>query len=295
MKKILHITVLLCLAIGMFNCVPKPLEITVPQHDPKLVVSSQIVPSPASDSIFLFVSLSNSFGALQYQQGYNEDSTGTDTVGQDLFQQLLVDSAIVTIRYNGVQDTLFDLNNGLYGDWPIPKFVGSTYFLDIYAPTKGMSATSSAVLMEQVKFDTVILSSYSSNSIDYVGVDVEFQDPSGPNFYVLNFYGPADTNNLSAFGTPQSDTRTRLLTDQAYPNGVIKQGFELTEFTDSVMTVSVANISREYYEYLKLRQKSNQSIGESFLSEPVSYPTNVNGGLGFFTLHFPNARTLRVP
>ncbi len=295
MKRIVHIVALIGLAITMFNCVPKPLEITVPQHDPKLVISSQVVPSPVSDSIFLFVSVSNSFGALQYQQGVHEDSTGTDTVSQDLFQQVLVDSAIVTIRYNGVQDTLFDLSNGLYGDWPIPKFVGATYFLDVFDPTSGMSVTSSAVLLEQVKFDTVTVSSYTSNGIDYVKVNVEFPDPSGDNWYVLNFYGPPDSTNLSAFGVPQSDTRTRLMTDKAYPSGVVKEQFELTEFTDSVMTVSVANISREYYEYLKLRQKSNQSIGESFLSEPVSYPTNVNGGLGFFTLHFPNARTLTVP
>jgi len=33
---------------------------------------------------------------------------------------------------------------------------------------------------------------------------------------------------------------------------------------------------------------------QSLLGEPVNYPSNVAGGLGWFTLHFPDVRVIRV-
>ena len=53
------------------------------------------------------------------------------------------------------------------------------------------------------------------------------------------------------------------------------------------IAVSLSNISKEYYDFMKLRIDNRYSFVE-YLSEPVNYPTNVEGGKGFFNLYVPD-------
>jgi hypothetical protein len=51
----------------------------------------------------------------------------------------------------------------------------------------------------------------------------------------------------------------------------------------------LASISKPYYDFLKVRSDNRFSFVE-FAGEPINYPTNVQGGYGFFNLHTPDVR-----
>jgi hypothetical protein len=54
---------------------------------------------------------------------------------------------------------------------------------------------------------------------------------------------------------------------------------------NDVVLFTLSSISEEYYLYLKAREKSASAI--PFVTEPVSLPSNIDGGYGFFALHYP--------
>jgi hypothetical protein len=51
----------------------------------------------------------------------------------------------------------------------------------------------------------------------------------------------------------------------------------------------LANISKGYYEFLSAYRKSNQLIYQ-LLGEPVTLPTNVIIGYGYFSTYNPSLR-----
>ncbi|MEO8471572.1 MAG: hypothetical protein ABI477_05240 [Chryseolinea sp.] len=52
-------------------------------------------------------------------------------------------------------------------------------------------------------------------------------------------------------------------------------------------------LRRTYYKFLKLRSDSEFNLG-GFISWPINYPSNVNGGYGFFNLYLPDVRIFVV-
>ncbi|MEQ9592814.1 MAG: hypothetical protein RLN86_09460, partial [Cyclobacteriaceae bacterium] len=59
---------------------------------------------------------------------------------------------------------------------------------------------------------------------------------------------------------------------------------------DTVL-IQLANVDKGYHDFLQVRKDSRFNFSD-FLGEPVNYPTNVVGGLGWFTLHFPDVRVV---
>jgi hypothetical protein len=60
---------------------------------------------------------------------------------------------------------------------------------------------------------------------------------------------------------------------------------------DSI-SVMLSSVNEDYYKFLKLR--NDRFRFSEFSSEPFNYPTNVQGGYGFFNLYVPDARVFVV-
>ena len=285
--------------LALFSaCTPKALDIDLPQEQPKLVISSQIIP----DQVML-VTVTKSFGALEYQQdgegneeeGEEDEENENDTISSELVNQLVVNNAEVTISYQGITDTLEPLGNGLYTSLNTPQFVNVEYTLRVYDPGLDQTVTSGARMLEFVNFNNATAQRDSSNNLHYVDVDFSINDPAGSNWYMVNFYSNNNSDgNISPFSLETGRTELLLLSDAEFENGVIEDSHRLYDWESDTVYVSMSNISREYHDYLSLRIKSNNSLG-SFLNEPVGYPSNVVGGLGYFTTHYPDIRVFEVP
>lgn len=280
-KTPLRSALLIGLVLGLFNaCIPEPLDIEIPQLEPKIVVASQIVPPDA-----LLISLSKSFSALT---DIEDDSTG------EALNQLLIRGASVHLEYDGNRDSLIEIENGFYLALGIDALEGRTYRLTV-KDSSGLEASAQATFMPSMNFDS-IAPSIERGEDTLIEIEYSLRDLPGDNWYMVNFYsnlGNEDStfNVGSILGGENVNgfLGTDLISDDEFaPDGTYKSSATFFGLQDTnVVAVSISNISEEYYNYLVLRERAG-NIFSQIVSEPINYPTNVEGGLGFFTLHFPS-------
>ena len=260
-----------------YSCIPDPLEVeNIPKVKPKIVVSSQIIPDQS-----ILILLTKTIGALE---------ASDDSDPQDLIAQIAVNDAVVTISGPSGIDSLIFLENGLYGGVFIPFQDGDTYTLKVASALLG-TVTASAIVQPQVTFDDIEAALYYNGFNDTLAqITYSLKDPEQKNWYMLNVQE-----------VEQEDVFQNVINPRAFTKLLEDDGFNGLQFDDQfrvfprdykpgdTIAVSLSNISKEYYHFMKLRIDNRFSLVE-FLGEPVNYPTNVEGGKGFFNLYIPDVR-----
>ena len=283
MRKIL--TYITCCFI-LAGCKPEPLAIEIPQAETKLVVYTQALPDRA-----LIVSLSKSFAALVLPNNESNDTTKNDSINAAFINQFLVDSAIVTVIGPDYNDTLIKASTGFYIAPFFPFTPGNSYKLEAYDQSTGLSITSSTKTLPIANFENFEAKKGVGDNSSIITINYKVQDLPGDNYYLVNIYTDSIPQSDFLGLNGQSEERSYIFTDREYPeNEIIRENkFEYDQATDTIVA-TLTNISRDYYDFLLGRNRS----GNSFLSEPVSFPSNVNGGYGYFNLHFPSALLIEV-
>ena len=72
------------------------------------------------------------------------------------------------------------------------------------------------------------------------------------------------------------------------PNFTYSRKFEGVKATDTVALV-LSNISKGYYEFLTAYQRAGGWFNQ-LSGEPINYPTNIEGGFGYFNAYYPDYR-----
>ncbi|GAB4408271.1 MAG: hypothetical protein OHK0039_11230 [Bacteroidia bacterium] len=276
------------LLLVLVSCIPDPVPITVPQAEARLVVASQMLPGN-----FVLVNVSRSFGALEY------DPDQTDTLGDDLLARILVDSARVVLAWPGGTDTLLPLGAGSYLSLGHQVQGNQTYELHVFDSLTGQEVRAATVVLPQVplgelsyRFEYVrsnILDTFFTDTL--LHLDVQFEDPAGANYYMLNAYrfSLPDSNSLSRIFTGGSGIPTTIISDQILGGPRYRDTLTYNQFRPGdTLAVALSNIDRGYYEYLATRERSGTSLFAILLREPVNFPSNVVGGYGYFTLQLPS-------
>jgi hypothetical protein len=261
------------------SCIPDPLELKeIPVVQPEIVVATQM----AGDSSVV-VLLTRTFSALEGSK---------DMDPEEFFKKIVVNDALVTISGPGGTDTLSFRENGIYGGLGTPLLEGRTYELHVKSETLG-TVSSTARVQAQVKMKLVEADLYYEGLDDTLAVvDYRFQDPSEENHYLLNVQKVEGENLLGNAINPE--TYTMLFDDSDFNGESYEENFTFfpADFaTGDTIAVSLANISREYYQFMELRAEKRLNFLE-FLSEPANYPSNIKGGKGFFSLYVPDVRLL---
>lgn len=261
----------------VMSCLPEPLPVDdIPLLKPKIVVSSQIVAEQG-----LVVLLTKSFGALDASE---------DSDPEALLNQLAINDAQVVVQHEGEFDTLVFLQNGLYGGFTQPLETGAEYELLVTSVTMG-SVRAHTTVKPQIPFENVDVS-LSFNGFDDTLVQVVYSliDPQEANWYMVNVQRFSQENALENILNPRAFTR--LFTDDEFNGKRFAESFRAfpRDFQPGdTLAVFLSNISEPYHQFLQLRQDNRFTFIE-FISEPVNYPSNVEGGLGFFNLYVPDVR-----
>lgn len=266
-------------SLALVQCIPDPLEVkNIPEIRTEIVVSTQIVPDES-----LVVFLSKTIGAIDVSD--NDDPL-------EVFNYISVNDAVVSIEGPNGIDTLLLLGLGLYGGVDIEFIDGETYQLHVDSESLGkVEATTTAV--SQVLFDSIEVERYFNGFDDTLAqVTYVIRDPVEKNHYMIN---------VQRFSLDDPPIYERVLNPGAYTRLVNDEDFEGNEIGETfravwddyqpgdTVLVSLANVSKEYYDYLQLRLDNRFGLVE-FVSEPINYPSNVQGGRGFFNLHIPDMR-----
>ncbi len=294
MKKLLYILSLVLFAsTSFFGCIPEEVEIDIPQAEEKLVVASQLL----TDRL-LVVNVSRSFSALT-----STADTLNGGVSQDLLSRLLVDSALVTLSIGGNTDTLQRLGAGVFISTNTTFVPGQTYTLKVLDYLTGASViaveqvtavvplgnVSYAYRIEQVTFgDTVFRDTL-------VDLAFDFEDPAETNYYLFNAYRLRipDSTALASLFTSTNTPPVAIYSDQLFNAATFRDTLSYDSFRPGdTLAVSLSNISRPYYDFLTIRQRSGTSLFTQLLKEPVTYPSNIEGGYGIFNLTIPSIQIL---
>jgi hypothetical protein len=264
------------LVLLVVSCLPDPIPLSLEQAKPQIVVSTQIVPDEG-----LVVLLTKTFSALDF----NDESDP-----EDVLAAIALDDATVILSGPGRTDTLLTLGVGLYGGIAIPLKSGDAYTLDVTSKSLG-KVTATTTVLPQVSFDSIGVELYLNGYGDSLAqVTHGFTDPVGKNWYMLNVQRIKRPELVENILNPAM--YTRLLTDSDFEGRQYGESFRAFPrnygIGDTVM-VALANISEDYYKFQDMRSDNRFSFVE-YLSEPVNYHTNVEGGRGFFNLYIPDIR-----
>ncbi len=256
------------------SCLPDPLEVRgIPKVKPQIVVSTQIIPDQS-----LVVLLTKSFGALD---------ASDDSDPQEVLDQIAVNDAVVVISGPASKDTLLTLGNGVYGGLSIEFIEGEEYTLEVNSVSLGKVSATTTVL-EQVTFDDIDAKLYFDGFDDTLAeVQYSMTDPVAKNWYMINVIEVEEEDIEEQLLNPRA--YTRLIDDVEITERKYSEVFRVPEDFNKGDTIAVylSNISKEYYDFVKMRQDNRFSLIE-FLGEPVNYPSNVKGGKGFFNLYVPD-------
>ena len=265
--------------LAMVSCLPEPLPVgNIPQLESKIVVSSQIT---SDQSVLIF--LTRSIGALD---------ASDESELEELLDQITINDALVIISGNAGSDTLLFIGDGVYTSTSLSLEPGQEYELLVESPTMG-TVTSATTVKTQVSFESLEGNIYNTGYDTLAHLQYSFTDPSGRNFYMINVqrittdYEPDDFLNPRIF--------TSLLHDASFDQQLYADEMKVFGGRDyqpgDTLGVFLSNISEDYYDFMEARLDSRFNLSD-FLGEPANYPTNVNGGLGFFNLHIPDVRIL---
>ena len=272
------------LTVMMAGCLPEPLPVNdLPELEPKIVVSSQMVPDQS-----VAILLTRSFGALDAS-----DSSDPEV----LLNQIAINDALVRIEGEGFVDTLDLIDIGVYGSVAIPFVDEGWYTLYVDSPSMGKVSATTQV-KTAVRFNTLSAFVNDTGFDTLARVDYSLQDIAGKNYYMIN------VQHISAEEPPEPEdflnpnVFIKLVEDQEENDGQeISESFNAIFRRDFIpgdtVMIQLANIDRQYFDFLQLRRDTRFNFSD-FLGEPVNYPSNVAGGLGWFTLHFPDVRVLLV-
>lgn len=262
------------------SCIPDPLDVHgVPKLEEKIVVSSQMIPDQA-----VAILLTKSIGALDASD--NSDPTA-------LLNQIVIADATVRLEGNGQSVTFTYLGTGIYGVVSMPLVAGQSYTLYVDSPTSG-SVKAKTTVKAFVSFQDV------AADIAYIGRDTladisyTFKDVSGSNWYMVNAQHVTRDNFEERVLNPR--VTTKMLDDAAFEDGVKSDNFKI--LWDEVkpgdtLAVTLSNIDKDYYDFMKLREDTRFGLAQA-LGEPINYPSNIEGGLGFFNLYVPDVRVFTL-
>lgn len=276
----------LLLIVGLImalGCETTPLEVSIPQQQQKTVVFSQVIPDRV-----MVVALTKSFEALALQE---EEG---DSISTGFLSNLLEDNAEVTISYDGHSDTLQQIEKGLYASISTPQNSGVLYSLKI-RNDRGELVSAEGYMLPKVDFKTIKPKVNVSDDDTTIIIDYSFEDkPEERNWYMINFYKRGrnleglDVNTI--FSNGQNNlVHTEIISDATF-GGVYfgKNEFDGLQISpNDTIAVSLSNIDEEYFKFLDLRKRGGNLFSE-ITREPISYPTNVTNGYGFFNTHSPD-------
>lgn len=270
---IVYSIVLVAIAFG--SCRPKPIDINVDSAPPKLVVFSHAIPGN-----IMILGLTKSFSVL-------------DGLSDQDYSTLLVSGATVTVESNGQTYGFYEIQPGFYASFNALQQTGDV--LNLTAIHGSDTITSTTTVLPQVNFTNILPNVDKQPTDTTVYIQMDFADQTNmDNWYMINVYKKNDSNNSEFDGVNffQNGSNlleeTILLSDNEFNvNYSENRKFDGLYHEDSVV-VTLSNISEDYYNYLLLRSQGGGNIFNQVNLEPLTYPTNIENGYGFFNAHFPD-------
>ncbi|WP_222165334.1 DUF4249 domain-containing protein [Edaphocola aurantiacus] len=251
----------LSLAYTMSSCRKEVTNIPLAQADDMAILQGYL--NPDLDTITIALSVASGI-----------------TKNKKTITQTDLEHAQVTIESNGVVKPLQFLTNN-YGlvvfylkRTELPILSGSTYTVRAKNGDKFSMEAMTTVPAPDFDFSFETTGPFHSASSDIYRIKTKVADIRGQeNFYRINIYSEMPWNN--------SNVAIYYVTDDHDATAEISTKIELGAYAkdSGTCTLSVSNISEEYYKFAESLNTLGNTDGNPF-AEPTRLYTNVQGGIG---------------
>ncbi|MEY4906087.1 MAG: hypothetical protein RLZZ292_3902 [Bacteroidota bacterium] len=206
---------------------------------------------------------------------------------------MLINHALVTLTVDGKTEALTQFTKGVYGTLNLKLVDNQIYTLYVKDSITGREATATTQFIAPIKLDTAIAKLEVDKALNdtVLTINLEFTDnPSQKNYYLVDYIPSKKKKEFSFFGLTFSNSTSTLFTDDAADaNHKIKINKSLLINPTDTFTVTLFNITKEYYDYQNAYKRREGFIAQ-LTAEPISLPTNVKNGQGFFNMSYPSLR-----
>ena len=273
---------ILALAIFLIKCTPEPIAITIKDAEPQIAVSSTALDAKtvmviASYSIF---SLAN----LNYSGNGNSPAIPNG---------ILIDSALVTISDGANIDTLEKVYPGVYLNSALNLKTGLQYILTVNDTLKKRKVVANTTYFNAVPANEILPVVTKKTTDTTIQLKMALSDNAATVSYYVMAY---DRINPSKVPAPINSTNFSIVNIDAVKkievfssadavDGMITKTFDIIgiKATDTLF-VHYGKIDRGYFNYLSSYKKTGSLINQ-ITAEPITLPTNIFTGLGYFALY----------
>ncbi|HCS21280.1 MAG TPA: hypothetical protein DIW47_12095 [Bacteroidetes bacterium] len=265
-----------------FSCKPEEKVIPFPQQEAKWVINSRI-----SEEGSLWVGVSYSLPP---------DYSGRGNSIIELLESMMIDSLQLEIEYQGQWQALDESAKGIYVLHNAQLEAGYTVHIKVKDRSGNTKLMASSVVQEIA--DVRYLDAYGiKRGLDTVyKMNLTLAKPADTEaWYVLSLNRSSDLRKIQNGGRPTlgnilmdrniTDKRAFLIRAADYPGDSIHIQKEISWLNGSdTLLVHVSRIEKPYFVFLEAVLRSSGWF-QQLLGDAVNYPGNVQGGLGYFTLH----------
>jgi len=280
MKSILPVFVLFFLLATA--CRPKPIGIDVAQAGEQIAIAST-----ALDAHTVIISASYSITSL-----YNLEETGKGQDSGVAATNILLDSALVTISDGTATDTLTKVSPGLYRTISMNLVSGQFYTLKVRDHKSGQTVVASTQYQPPLVIDSMkpFVDRRPRDTAVQLIMDMR-DDRPGTDYYLMAYDKINPATIPSAIGSANfailnSDVQKRVevFSDAEAIDGRITKTFNLEIGPRDTLFVQYGRITKGYYDFLASYKRSGSILTQA-TAEPVTLPTNIIAGLGYFSLY----------
>ncbi len=273
---------ILALAIFLIKCTPEPIAITIKDAEPQIAVSSTAIDAKtvlviASYSIFSLANLN-----------YSDD--GNTPVMPD---GILVDSALVTISDGANIDTLEKVYPGVYLNTAFNLKTGFQYLLTVNDTLKKRKVVANTTYFDAVAANEILPVVTKKPTDTTIQLKMALTDNAATMSYYVMAYdrinpskvpSPINSANFSIVNVG-AVKKIEVFSSADAVNGTITKTFDIVDIqpTDTLF-VHYGKIDRGYFNYLSSYKKTGSLINQ-ITAEPITLPTNIVTGLGYFALY----------
>lgn len=274
--------IILLVAVCFSSCYPEPIPITIEETKPKIAISSTAI-----DANTVMVIASYSINSLA---NVNYSTTGNSPL---LPEGVLIEKALVTISDGTKIYTLDKIYSGVYVNSNMNLKEGMHYNLSVTDLAEGNKVSAHTIYYEAVTADKILPVVTRKTKDTTIQLKMRLLDNSTTlNYYVMAYDhvnpstvpSPVNSSNFSIIDM-DAVKKVEIFSSAEAVNGVIDKTFSIlnTKPTDTLF-VHYGKIDKGYFNYLNSYKKTGSLINQ-ITSEPITLPTNIFTGFGFFALY----------
>lgn len=276
-------------AIMLTSCTPEPLDIDVPQAPQKPVLAAQFYFDTITQQSAIVVALSKTMSALDGRR------PGIDSNGFILAPDLLINGAQITMVSRGEEITFTEGEPGFYYAMNVGLVDYASCYIKALDGTGNVLVEANTYALPEKKFnDLKVVKERSGRYVVYTLED-NLQEQ---NWYVVNYF-TKQKQDSGSYSDPRYVARRLteqkldfdLYTDKDFTNGTLTAKRLLGQAGFDTIGVAVSSISEGYYQFL-LTQKRYGMLINQIKGEVINFPTNVQGGYGYYSMHKPKLTLL---